>query len=150
MSMPMVDAAVTTTQVAQPAPLWHGVTTIVLHCQDTRAELCRQLAEQARRDAPIRIATIGETATDETEILATLRVSATFGETDSALSLTLAADRPVAMDDAQGSLLPRRFVAAVGEGTTQFLDRVLDVFLPWRGRRGPGRIIQLPKGETLK
>lgn len=88
--------------------------------------------------------------TDETETHAALRVSAAFGKTDSALPLTLAADRPIATDDAQGSLLPRRFVAAAGEGTTQFFDRALDAFLPWRGRRGPGRIIHLPRGGTLK
>lgn len=145
MPVPLTDAAITAIQVARPAPIWRGVATIVLHCNYNKKRLCAQLAEQARRAAPIRITTIAETPT-----IATLRVIATFGDSGSTQSLTLAADRPVPMDDAQGGILPRRFVAAAGESTAQFFDRALDAFLPWRGKGGPGRMIRLPKGETLK
>lgn len=140
----LVDSAIAAVQ-AVPAPLWRGVTTIALQCDGDRNGLCEQLADRARRGAPVRIATVPEAATTTT-----LRVTAAFGPADAPLSLTLAADRPVPMDDAQGARLPRRFVAAAGEAVPQFFDRALDAVLPWRSRRGPGRIVQLPKGEVLK
>ena len=143
MPVPLVDTAITTVQTA-PAPLWRGVSAIVLQCDGDRG-LCEQLADRAQRGAPLPVVTVPEATT-----ISTLRVIAAFGPADAPLSLTLAADRPVPMDDAQGARLPRRFVMAAGEAVPQFFDRALDAVLPWRSRRGPGRIMQLPKGEVLR
>ncbi len=143
MPLPVVDSVVEYAQAAMPAPLWRGVTVIELDCGEDRDRLCQRFAERARIDAPLRISTAGETPT-----IATLRVTATFGPADGPLTLTLAAERPVSLDDAQGTLLPRRFTCAPGEAETEFLDRVLDTFLPWRRRgRGPGRMEQLVNRE---
>ena len=138
MSLLLINTAVRVAHV----PLWRGVTTIALQCDGDRDGLCEQLADRARRGAPLHIATAPEAATT-----ATLRMTAAFGPVDAPLSLTLAADRPIPMDDAQGTRLPRRFVAAAGEAIPQFFDRALDAVLPWRSRRGPGRVMQSPKGK---
>jgi hypothetical protein len=118
----------------QRAPLWRGINEITLACDvgasGISANFCNVALEEARRGAPypIRLA-------DGSGGLNTLALHLAVATDVDTRTLTIAGERAVTIDEAEGSLLPRITCSIAGEAVERTLARAFDAALPWRRQR---------------
>lgn len=123
------------------APLWQGVDEITLACDaggsESPEDFCAAALAEARRGAPVPVRPAGRPGG-----LGTLALRLTAASDGDARVLTVAGERAVPVDDAQGSLRPRVARSTPGEPVERLLARAFDAALPWR-RAPSGRAREL-------
>lgn len=126
----------------QLAPVWSGVRDIAVDCRGGADVSCARIIDLVADNAPYPVIAL----TNQT-LPTTLVIHAIFGSERGRTTLTLSAERAVAFDDAQGTLLPRSFMEREKESDDALVTRALDRFLPWRRPHRQGRTIALPTGR---
>ena len=115
----------------QRAPLWRGVDEVTLACDGQAGDgFCAAALAEARRGAPYPVR-----PADGSGGVATLALRLTLASTGDARVVTIAGERAVTVDEAQGALMPLSTRAAPGERIERTLARAFDTVLPWRRAR---------------